>query len=282
MNTSILNRPEDESKELFSLIHIPWKQSERDVWETFKQKVKPTSVIEMKPKTISWKLALAAVAVLFIGIGSFISTYTVNKTTLNAQNANAYLPDGSVVNLNAGSKISYKPYWWWAKRTVKFQGEAFFKVKKGKTFSVESNAGITEVLGTSFNIFSRSNRYEVVCITGKVKVMATASKQSVIIQPKEKAILDKTGQFKVEENINIENSKAWMTGKMIFTSEPLTEVFHEIERQYNVVIILHDDINFEYTGSLDRSEKIEGILQLICRPFELNVITKNNQYHINK
>ena len=282
MNSNILSKQDDDSKELFSLIHIPWKQSKSEVWTTVSKKMKSTPIIEMKPKVISWQFVAAAVVILFISIGTFVSTFTITNTTLNAQNINTKLPDGSRIMLNPGSEISYKPYWWWTNRKVNLKGEAFFEVEKGKTFSVESNYGIVEVLGTSFNIFSRNDNYEVTCVTGKVKVEAKTTHQSVIIYAKEKAVLEKTGQFKVEGNINVENSKAWMNDKMIFTSQPLNEVFNEIERQYDVEIILHDEIIFEYSGSLDKNDKLEDILHLICRPFELKVNKKNNQYHIEK
>lgn len=40
------------------------------------------------------------------------------------------LPDGSKVDLNAESKIGYKPLWWFISRDVELKGEAYLKLKR--------------------------------------------------------------------------------------------------------------------------------------------------------
>jgi len=58
--------------------------------------------------------------------------YTQTITVPKGHHLVAQLPDGSTVDLNADTKLSYHPYWWRFARTVNFEGEGFFKVKKGK------------------------------------------------------------------------------------------------------------------------------------------------------
>jgi ferric-dicitrate binding protein FerR (iron transport regulator) len=284
MNSDIINNKQfdDDSKELFSNLHVSWSRTEEEIWRDLSVKMKTTPVIQLKPKIFGWQIAVAASLVLLLSIGIFMRTYTATTEAFIAQHINTQLPDGSIINLNAGSEISYKPYWWWIKRQVILQGEAYFEVNKGKKFSVESSSGNTEVLGTSFNIYSRDDRYEVTCISGKVKVQANETKHSVILHPEEKASLQKTGQFILEENVNIENTKAWMSNKLVFTSVQLIEVFKEIERQYNVKIKVPSNFKQLYTGSFEKSDSVEEVLNLICRPFELEVKKdKKNQYQIS-
>ena len=226
---------------------------------------------------------MAASLVLLLGIGAFMGTYTTKLKTEAAQHLGVSLPDGSAIELNAGTEIHYKPYWWWIERKIALQGEAFFEVRNGKAFSVESDMGITQVLGTSFNIYSRGQRYEVICETGEVKVEVSDTKHSVILHPNQKASILKSGQLGVEENVNIENAKGWISGKLIFTSELLTNVFEEIERQYDIEVMVHGKLEFEYTGSFEKTESAEDVLRLICRPFDLQIKkSKNNQFHISK
>ena len=99
------------------------------------------------------------------------------------------LPDGSIAQLNGSSTLKYHPYWWNISRNISLEGEAFFEVAKGSKFSVESKNGTTSVLGTSFNIYARSNQYEVVCVTGKVWVENATGEVSTIITPNQKAVL---------------------------------------------------------------------------------------------
>ncbi|NOZ48083.1 MAG: DUF4974 domain-containing protein [Chlorobi bacterium] len=284
MNIKVQNnmRFEDDSSELFSRLKIPWKQTKDEVWKNLSERLHTIPVIQMKPKVAYWQIAAAAVIIVSLTLGVFMKSYTVTKQTLAAQTFNAELPDGSNVILNAGSQISYKPYWWWAKRKVKLQGEAFFKVKKGKTFSVESIVGTTRVLGTTFNIYSRGQHYEVTCVTGKVKVQDNNTKKTVVLLPAQKVSLQKTGELKVEKNVNTDNVKAWMSDRLVFTSLPLNEVFDEIERQYNVEVITPEGLTMQYTGSFYKTESAENALRLICRPFELKVEKKgNNQFLIS-
>jgi len=77
---------------------------------------------------------------------------------------------------------------------------SIFNVKKGNSFNVVSSLGKTFVLGTSFNIFSREDKYRVACVTGKVKVISITNKQ-VILSPNYHAEIIKDGNIKVTKNI---------------------------------------------------------------------------------
>lgn len=277
------NNHDDDSRELFSLLEVSWPDSPAQAWESLSGRLKSPAIVQMRPKIRTWKIAMAASLVLLLGIGAFMGTYTTKLKTEAAQHLGVSLPDGSAIELNAGTEIHYKPYWWWIERKIVLQGEAFFEVRNGKAFSVESDMGITQVLGTSFNIYSRGQRYEVICETGEVKVEVSDTKHSVILHPNQKASILKSGQLGVEENVNIENAKGWISGKLIFTSELLTNVFEEIERQYDIEVLVHGDLELEYTGSFEKTESAEDVLRLICRPFNLQIKkSKNNQFHISK
>lgn len=285
MTADIINKNnlDDDSKELFSLLSVSWPDSPEQSWETLSGRLKSPVIVQMRPRIRTWQIAMAASLSLLLGIGTFMGTYTVNLNTAAAQHLGISLPDGSAVELNAGTEIYYKPYWWWIERKIVLQGEAYFEVTNGKAFSVESELGITQVLGTSFNIYSRDERYEVTCETGEVRVEVSDTKHSVILHPLEKARILMSGQLKVEEDVNIENEKAWISNKLIFTSEPLEDVFEEIERQYDVEIQVQRDLMLKYTGSFEKTESVEEVLRLICRPFDLQVKkSNNNQFYISK
>ena len=81
-----------------------------------------------------------------------------------------HLPDSSFVALNMGSELYYTKKGWQTERRVELKGEAFFKVKKGSIFEVETDQGIISVLGTEFNVKSWNNYFEVTCYSGLVRV----------------------------------------------------------------------------------------------------------------
>ncbi len=272
----------DKSTELQDKLTIKWEVSKEEVWNDVSEQIKQGKLVQMKPKTMYKQWLIAASLALLLSLGVFIRVHTERINSPAGTHLTAQLPDGSKVFLNADAQITYHPYWWKISRSVRIEGEAFFEVKKGKKFSVISETGITEVLGTSFNIFARNKKYEVTCVTGKVKVSSTKTKQSVIIKPKQKVSVSPKGELKVKNNVDVNNTKAWISNKFVFTSTPLKQVFEEIERQYNIKIILAQKLELEYTGSFEKKKSVEETLQLICRPFNLKIEKKSGSYYIHK
>ena len=60
------------------------------------------------------------------------------------------MPDKSVITLNADSRLSFVEGNWMNNRSVSLEGEAFFDVKKGTKFEVNSEVGKVTVLGYQF------------------------------------------------------------------------------------------------------------------------------------
>ena len=170
--------------------------------------------------------------------------------------------------MNAESSLHYYPLWWRFSREVKFKGEGFFKVKKGSKFRVRSEYGKTMVLGTSFNIYSRDDDYKVTCLTGQVRVVSK-SKEKVVLHPKDHAEIVKDGPIDLQKNYNTNVSTAWMNNMFIFTSEEISNVFKEVERQYDVTIRVSDNIDFKYSGYFSKEKSVDDVLSLICKPFGL-------------
>ncbi len=263
---------DEKSEKLFSKLQISWDVSKDEVWNDLSQEIKQAKVIKMQNKKPVYLWAIAASVILLLGLTALMRFYTQTLYSPAGMHLTAQLPDGSKVYLNADAQISYHPYWWKIKRTVNLKGEAFFEVKKGEKFSVQSAMGTTEVLGTSFNIYARDKRYEVTCVTGKVKVSDNKSGKSLQIKPGEKAELKTNGQLKLKENVNTDNVKAWISNRFVFTSVPIDDVFKEIERQYKVEIILpKEELNLLYSGSFEKSASVKEVLYFVSRPFGLNV-----------
>ena len=98
-------------------------------------------------------VAAAFLIALFVGFlvrNSFDSTMTY---AYNGQNESSFvLPDGTSVNFNSESTISYPEHFDKANRAVDFEGVAYFDVTKdeNKPFVIHCNNMDVEVLGTTF------------------------------------------------------------------------------------------------------------------------------------
>lgn len=271
-------------------IELPYSRSKEDIWKDFEAELdaddeetetKKGSGKVIKLNTVL-KYSAAAVLLIFLSIGSFMKFYTTTIIAPNGEHIAAILPDGSSIELNAGSVIKYKPYWWNYERKVLFEGEAFFKVSKGKSFVVESSFGTTTVLGTSFNIYARKNEYKVTCYTGKVRVVSTVSRKSTELVKNQLAVIKGNGEV---VNTTIENSEeniSWMNDMFIFTATPLNLVFEEIERQFGVSINTDEKINYLYSGNFTRNSSPELVLDIVCKSLGLNYKKEGVNFTISK
>src|SRR6187431_2877341 len=193
-----------------------------------------------EPKTITisplWKWGLAAAA-------SFAFVVWFNKVTavdyvyaLPGERKEFNLIDESLVTINAGSTITYKKRSFKEDRVLLLDGEAFFDVKPGSTFTVKTNYGFVVVLGTRFNVVAREGVFEVNCYTGKVKV-ETKKEQSIVITAGERSVENQEDQTLARSSfIPSEGNPDWMVGKFVFEDQPLSRVVSELERQYGIQV----------------------------------------------
>jgi ferric-dicitrate binding protein FerR (iron transport regulator) len=263
------NTPEDFTR-ISDKLTIKWDRPKEEIWQQMvsglaRESQKQAITIGYRP-ALQW--AIAAMFVLIFSISGVMRFYTTTFITRQAEHQLVTLPDGSTVQLNAESKITVHPYWWRFSRQLAFEGEAFFKVEKGRKFTVASTNGTTQVLGTSFNIYARENSYRVACLSGKVRVTDPEKKHETIIKANQKAEwLD--GSFQVR-NMVAENETAWINNQFIFTATPIREVFREIERQYAISIQYEESLSLTYSGNFSKTQTPEQVLAYVCRPFSLN------------
>ena len=212
---------------------------------------------------------------------TFYFSFNTNKTEIliaQGKQVIIYLPDSSKITANADSKIVYNEKTWAENRTLTLSGEAFFEVKKGSRFTVVTNNGKVEVLGTSFNVYNRANNFEIACFTGKVKV-SNQQNESKIITKGEAITLEDDKTLK-KYNYNKETTAQWKTGNFYFGAKPLTDVFDELQRQYDIELELPDISDRVYTGSFN-NEDLESALISICVPMNLSYTKQNNKYIIS-
>lgn len=208
---------------------------------------------------------IAAVLVICFGVYFYTTTLDTTTNTIVSQQKAIVLPDASQVQLNAMSSITFNKSNWEDNRHVALDGEAFFKVSKGKKFDVETRLGTITVLGTQFNVKQRNDYFEVTCYEGKVGVITT-TKEMTLLPGDSFLIID--GNYIATEKENV-SSPSWLNHSSTFKSIPYSEVIAEFERQYNVSIEfenINDSQNF--TGSFTHND-IEIALKSITLPLQL-------------
>lgn len=199
----------------------------------------------VKMQAFRW-VAVAAVITLLFGIGFVFRTVTV--TAPRGELAQVSLPDGSMVQLNSESTITFRARFF-NTRKVRLEGEAYFEVSEDdKRFIVETFNANTAVLGTRFNVRARPAEAEaatsVVVAVGKVHLSSKAGdSQGVILTAGQQSHLtSRAHRPTAPESVTLTRRLAWRTGGLAFSNQSFAAIFDEIGRRFNVEIAASDSI----------------------------------------
>ncbi|MEL6668220.1 MAG: FecR domain-containing protein [Bacteroidota bacterium] len=194
-----------------------------------------------------WRAAAAAALILLSAMAWYL---TGNQTisTLAGQQELIALPDGSTALLNGQSTLQYNSRLWSWGRTLSLTGEGFFEVEKGEEFTVQTELGEVEVLGTSFNVYSRKTDFEVHCLTGRVSVGGQDGVEEVVLAPGE-AITYRSGEGNLIA-FDSSSGPAWQSGENRYKSASIMRVIRDLEAQFGLVF----DVDF-----IDRDQQFSGV-----------------------
>jgi ferric-dicitrate binding protein FerR (iron transport regulator) len=237
-----------------------------------KRELTAPKVVQLHPFRKFLRVA-AAIAVLLVASYFYLNSLDENISTQFAENKEVVLPDNSEITLNADSEISYSEKAWDKERNISLKGEAFFKVAKGKRFTVSTKAGTVAVLGTQFNVENRNGFFEVTCYEGLVSVTFNGKETKLPAGNSFMAINGKIAEGKV---VNI-SQPSWMSNESSFKSIPLQYVLDEFERQHNITVETKNiDLNQLYTGTFSNTN-VDLALQSISVPSQIKFNLEGNK-----
>jgi ferric-dicitrate binding protein FerR (iron transport regulator) len=220
----------------------PSDESIENLWTKIDKQISDESIEKPSTKRVPilrWMGYAAAAACIGFFVMFFFKDAAVPKATPGfvstgkAEQLIHYLPDGSEIQLNSVSSITFDETNWETSRNIELQGEAFFKVQEGSTFTVKTNKGTVQVLGTSFNINTYADHFLVTFFTVKLKVTTPKNNQFLT-----KGLMTELENGTLIEPISFNDSLAigWKEGQFSFKNASLGEVLAAIERQFDVEI----------------------------------------------
>jgi ferric-dicitrate binding protein FerR (iron transport regulator) len=243
--------------------------------------------IQEKPKIKYLYTAIGIAAALVIGL--FIGIYV---TSLNSKTDPVYyaahspkgsvsemiLPDGSVIFLNADSKIKYSIEGENGIREVFLTGEAWFEVAKNKEkpFVVHTPFYDVHVTGTQFNVKAYDTDREVTTTLeeGEVVIQSTESfklAEDVILKPGEQIVLNKESRELNIKNVNTKWFTSWKDNKLIFVNMNMKELVVLLERKYGVEIDVKSNeiLKLHFDGTI-KNETIIEILEIMKKTLPID------------
>lgn len=188
------------------------------------------------------------------------------------------LADGSVVELNAGSRIqtAFTP----GERRVRLlRGEALFSVAKNpaRPFVVEAGAIAVRAVGTAFDVRRGTEEVEVLVTEGKVHLErppaegSTAAATPLIAG--QRAVIDAVDptRLPVITTVNaatLQQALAWQAVRLEFSELPLTEVVAEFNLRNTQQLVIGDvETGKLRLGGTFRTDNIEGFVRLLAASF---------------
>lgn len=195
--------------------------------------------------------------------GQAIPTGSIAMNELSVPRAGQFqlrLPDGTRVWLNSATDISY-PVAFGKERRIRINGEAYLDVVKDpdKPFIVETARGITQVLGTSFdvNAYADDSVEMITVISGAVSVRS--GQRMIRLNPGEQAY-QRADRFSLEHP-NLPAITAWRRGFFYFQDADVRTIMRQISRFYNVTVRYETQPSAEtYDGLISRDQTLAEVL----------------------
>jgi ferric-dicitrate binding protein FerR (iron transport regulator) len=188
------------------------------------------------------------------------------------------LPDGSIVTLNAHSRLVYSSSSFAdaATRKVYLQGEAYFDVARNpeRPFVVDAMGTLVQVLGTEFNVRVAVPQVQVSVTAGKVRFASgeNANAKAVELVAGNSATYHAQRGTLVRDSLPDANATFWLTGNLVFQDRPLSQVVDELSARWQQPIRLANPAigDCRLTATFQHPS-IDSTLSMIAATFNLKV-----------
>jgi ferric-dicitrate binding protein FerR (iron transport regulator) len=247
-----------------------------------------------KERPLFW-LRAAAVFILLFGLTYYFRQIPepevlrqqeiamVVKQNPNGRKSTFLLPDGSKVNLNAGSSLRFTPEFDTMNRVVYLEGEAYFQVEKdaSRPFQVVAEGTVTTALGTAFNVkaWKGDPLVRVALSEGKVAVeLLETEKDQVVLEPGQMLIHNQETEISNLDVFDPDLELGWKDGVLVFYHASLDEFVREIERWYGVTVMVEGKpaVAWSIDGKFE-NESLREILEGLSYTYKIDYTLEKNK-----
>ena len=183
----------------------------------------------------------------------------------NAKHASLVLSDGSVLYVNAGTRVVYPDKFKKDYREIFVDGEIYIDVRRDGTapFVVKTAHFDVEVLGTAFDVRAYSNEDscdEIVLLRGAVNVKSVSGAEVKLI-PDKKAVVSANGVIHTE-TVDAADYILWTKGILPLNNGTIGDIVDDLSRYYDVKITCEENIrNIRIAGKIDLQQGVEEALR---------------------
>lgn len=244
----------------------------------------PQQVVAHRRKYLVWA---AMILTLLAGAGYFFFTRPLKKNGVHEIVANrgtrsqVTLPDGTLVWLNAGSRLVYNDEYGVHQRALQLEGEAYFDVARQADipFEVQVKDAVIKVLGTAFNVRAYGDEPDIVTalISGSVQLQYRQEEamHKAQLKPGQKLTLTRregSNTFTATWAPLWRNQQqtvteiAWKDNTLSFDKEKFSSLAARLERWYNITVVFGDPRlkALEFSGSI-KGEQMSEVMTVLSR-----------------
>ena len=249
---------------------------------------------------LPWKWLAACLLILLLAGGGGFWGYQqwsyVRYTTPYGKSHQFTLPDGSTVTLKANSRLRYARRWASDQdREVWLEGDAFFHVTKHNIpregeddSSVSQRARFTvhatdlvdvAVLGTEFNVSTRSAETEVALKSGSVRLEVKHHQpQTVLMEPGDLVAVEHRRGTLTQQRIDAPSLTAWQDNMLIFNEATLATVARKLQHTYGVTVVFQrsDLAQRKFKGFVP-TDNLDMLLEAFTELYDLRIERNGNQ-----
>ena len=228
-----LNQPVKEE-----FVHAEWVKLLDRVFENPKEEEKSKITRLFRRLSIAATVLVACCVTWYTlrNTGTVKNEVVVIKTV--KERRQIQLPDGSTVYLAPNSILQVSETFGQKNRELSLTGEAFFDVKHDakKSFIIHTANNLkVNVLGTSFNVYSRKGTNEEVKVaTGLVGLVAGNS--TLFLKAGEQVNYLLASHKAYKTHVNIADASSLQNGTLYFNNSNAVEIAQKIQRYYNIKV----------------------------------------------
>ena len=234
----------------------------------------------------TWRVAAAVIFLALVTQIVLQTQSTANwEEVIAQQRQTIYLPDSSKVILAKNAHLSYPSAFTKKERDVRLSGTAYFEVTHHpeRPFRIKTTDARIKVLDTKFLVKSGMKNTESVSVDEGRVAFRTGSlfaRKKVILTKNEIGIWNAKDHRLTAQNNPNPNSNAWISGRLLFTSTPLSEVLKTLEDHFKISVELADKnfADLKYSGQFNDREGAQKIIQTICLTLNLSYQQRTNHF----
>ena len=239
--------------------------------------------------TVTSKIAAVAVVTLLLSyvVRTYLFPLQIPMQELYVpvgKQVNLTLADGTNVWLNSGTRLKYPAIFSGKERRVEIDGEGYFKVQKDADcpFRVQTDGGVVEVLGTTFNVeaYSSEHNFRTSLLEGSVKITDNRNGE-YLLSPDQMAEMQADGSMKISA-ISDYDAFRWTEGIISLKNDSFESIMKKFEKYYGVTIKIECD-NFagvSYSGKFYHSDGLQYALKVLQRDIDFTYVSEQENHII--